>query len=200
MTSSNSQSRAAVLTLVGGALALDFANTASGRGTAQPLDHLQRLDDLFGWAAHAGMNLPPERVAQASGGPVPLEAALALREAIYRTGAALAAGGAPRADDLAHLRDAAADATALAELRRDGTGRYAWQFGADAPAAAHLVGRIALSAVDMLQNTDFSRLKQCPGADCGWLFIDRSKNNSRRWCLMSVCGNRTKARRFQGRV
>jgi predicted RNA-binding Zn ribbon-like protein len=66
---------------------------------------------------------------------------------------------------------------------------------------ATVLGPIALSAVDLFRGGQFERLKQCPGpsGDCGWLFFDRSKNNSRRWCEMSVCGNRVKVRRHRER-
>lgn len=43
------------------------------------------------------------------------------------------------------------------------------------------------------------RIKECPYPQCGRLFLDQSKNRSRRWCEMSMCGNRTKARRHYRR-
>jgi len=63
------------------------------------------------------------------------------------------------------------------------------------------VGQIVLaSGVDLLLGDDPSRLKQCPAPDgCGWLFYDASKNATRRWCSMRMCGNGAKARRFQRR-
>jgi predicted RNA-binding Zn ribbon-like protein len=42
-------------------------------------------------------------------------------------------------------------------------------------------------------------LKHCAADDCGWLFLDRSRNHARRWCDMKVCGNNAKARRFYRR-
>ena len=75
---------------------------------------------------------------------------------------------------------------------------YALDFSA-APAETALLGPIAWSAVDLLRSGRFERVKRCPGPGCGWLFFDHSKNNSRRWCDMATCGNRTKGRRHRAR-
>ena len=68
----------------------------------------------------------------------------------------------------------------------------------DAPVEAAL-GSIALAAVELFTEGDFSRIKECGGHACGWLFYDTSKNNRRRWCEMEVCGNRAKQRRLVAR-
>jgi hypothetical protein len=62
-------------------------------------------------------------------------------------------------------------------------------------------GRAAIvrSAVELLTSEDRSRLRVCAGEDCDWLFVDGSRNRSRRWCDMSTCGNRAKARRYHER-
>jgi predicted RNA-binding Zn ribbon-like protein len=61
--------------------------------------------------------------------------------------------------------------------------------------------RPADAAVDLLRTLDVRHLKTCPLADggCGWLFLDRSRNSSRRWCSMDDCGARAKARRLTAR-
>ena len=56
----------------------------------------------------------------------------------------------------------------------------------------------AVAAASMLDGT-WSRLKLCPGSHCGWAFYDQSRNRSGRWCSMSVCGARTKARAHYAR-
>jgi predicted RNA-binding Zn ribbon-like protein len=67
-----------------------------------------------------------------------------------------------------------------------------------APAGARSVERalgtlLAIAAIAMLDGS-WSRLKSCPGHHCGWVFYDRSRNNSGRWCSMTVCGGREKSR------
>jgi len=56
------------------------------------------------------------------------------------------------------------------------------------------------SAAALLTSPDLSRVRECESETCGWLFIDRSRNRSRRWCDMTVCGNRAKVRRHYQRT
>lgn len=198
-------SRAESLSLVGGSLALDFANTASGRATGAPSEHLLEAEHVVGWAAHAGAvaegAAPPLRAELARDPRLAqtfLGAAVTLRDTIYRIGAALAGGSSPPAGDLQALRDIAKQAMGDATLVPTPNGRYSFDFSAAPPASA-LLGPVAWSAIELLERGHFERLKQCPGPDCGWLFYDSSKNNSRRWCDMASCGNRSKAQRHRAR-
>jgi predicted RNA-binding Zn ribbon-like protein len=59
---------------------------------------------------------------------------------------------------------------------------------------------IVHAAAELLASPNRSRIRECGDKKCRWLFLDRSKNHSRRWCDMRVCGNRWKARRFQART
>lgn len=195
-------SRATSLALVAGALALDFANTASGRGGPRSLDQLRGPEDLIGWAVHAGIvgeaAAAKLRAGIASGerGLQNLFAeALTLREAVFRVGKALADGAGPAASDLSTVKTACARAIASAELAPT-DGAFGWTWPRDPPDAYAILGPLALSAAGLLRDGDLSRLKQCPGEHCGWLFFDLTKNRRRRWCEMSVCGNRAKAKRF----
>lgn len=56
---------------------------------------------------------------------------------------------------------------------------------------------IAKSAFDILNEVNFERIKEC--SECGWIFLDETKNNNRKWCNMKTCGARNKARRFYER-
>ena len=63
-----------------------------------------------------------------------------------------------------------------------------------------LIGlRVTAAALALLKNPPTARIKTCPGENCGWKFVDRSKNRSRRWCDMAVCGNLVKAREYRAR-
>jgi predicted RNA-binding Zn ribbon-like protein len=75
----------------------------------------------------------------------------------------------------------------------------AWR-DADRTDLDRVLWEAAASAADLLTSPDLARVKTCPGAGCAWLFLDRSRNGTRRWCDMSVCGNRAKARRHYSRV
>jgi predicted RNA-binding Zn ribbon-like protein len=191
-------SAAGRLPLVGGALALDFANTAAGRGTDGAVEHLRSADDLVAWAAHAGAigaeaaaRIRPAFARGGAGGRV-LDEARALREAIFGVGSAVAQGRRAPPADLATLSRCAGAAVAAARLVPADDG-YALAF-TDPPPEMALLGPIAWSALDLVTHGEIARLKQCPGQGCGWLFLDHSKNGSRRWCDMATCGNRAKAR------
>jgi predicted RNA-binding Zn ribbon-like protein len=125
-----------------------------------------------------------------------LASALHLREAIYRIGEAIAQSRTPPPADLDTLRQFACVSLEKAELAPHGDGHCILQFAPE-PVAASLLGPIVWSAMELFQKGDLDRLKQCPAADCGWLFLDASKNNARRWCDMTTCGNRTKVRRHR---
>ena len=195
-------SRAGSLTLIGGELALDFANTSSARGFPTQQDHLRRSEHVVQWAAHAKV-LPAQDArwlaetlaADPALGERLIGEALALREAIYRLGAAIAAGRPAPREPVAGLAHAHARALARAALAPVGV-HFGWTWRPrEAPVEA-ILGPISLSALTLLQQADLTRVKQCQGEKCGWLFFDATKNKSRRWCEMEVCGNRAKQKRF----
>ena len=193
------------LSLIGGVLALDFANTAAGRGSGRPFDHLRAPADLLAWAAHAGVVSGPAAArcrtaveADAGGAEALLRKGLQLREAIHRTAAAIAGKGTPAEADLDLVNEAARRALGPATLAPGRSGHYGFDFS-EAPPEAAILGPIAWSAVGLLETAPFDRIKICPGDGCGWLFLDQSKNNSRRWCDMATCGNRLKGRRHRER-
>ncbi|GLQ55447.1 CGNR zinc finger domain-containing protein [Devosia nitrariae] len=188
--------------LIGGALALDFANTAAGRGTPDFFEHLEASQDFADWLEQAGVLEGKaadgvRKALAAHGRDGLLERAFDLREAIYRVGAQIADGHVVAEADLDTIRDRAREAMVTTPLAWDGK-KYRLDFAAGSPEAAAL-GPIAWSALELLSAGGFERLKQCPNHGCGWLFYDRSKNNSRRWCDMATCGNQSKGRRFRAR-
>jgi predicted RNA-binding Zn ribbon-like protein len=199
-------SRAAALALVGGDLALDFANTSSGRGSSAPQEHLRRPEHVVEWAAHAKIVGTEDaerllRVLAADEGLATrlLDEALALREDIYDLAAALAAGQPAPDACVESLTKAHAGALALARLTPLGR-NFGWSWSVEQNPVAALLGPISLSALTLLQQADLARVKQCQGDKCGWLFFDATKNKSRRWCEMEVCGNRAKQKRFGARA
>jgi predicted RNA-binding Zn ribbon-like protein len=198
-------SSAGNLSLVGGFLALDFANTSGGRDTAESTEHIHSAVDLVDWASHAGSidAKTARRSYAAIAGDADvaeklLRDALQLRNAIYGVGSAIARGEAPPQTDLRQLKDCARGTLGSADMAASAGGGYAFDFSA-APADVALLGPVAWSALELLATGNFQRLKQCPSPDCGWLFFDKSKNNSRRWCDMATCGNRTKGKRHRER-
>ena len=191
--------------LSGGALALDFANTVGGTHVRPTHDHLQSYGDIASFAVLAG-GLPPgvaKRLAdRAERDPrraaAVYELGIALRESIWAVFSALASGESPSDADLALIGDAAADGAARSRLvyDKDGVG---WSLPPESDDLERPLWDIARSAADLLTSGDHDRIKECASATCEWVFLDRSRNRSRRWCDMSDCGNRAKARRFHAK-
>jgi predicted RNA-binding Zn ribbon-like protein len=172
---------------VAGNLALDFANTYSWRGTPREVDHLVDGGAILAWAKDAGLvdsrlTISPARQA------LLVEKVHHLRRAIEAVGVAIARRTPPPAQSLATIRDLASQSLAAASL-------VSTPVRLDFVRDDRIVGPIAWAALDLLRGVELGRLKQCPPEDCRWLFIDRTKNGSRRWCEMATCGNRAKKRR-----
>ena len=198
-------SRAGSLPLIGKDLALDFANAASGRGTPTHQDHLQRVDHVIAWARHARVLTPADseivlgrlsRSPRAAGKF--LASARALRDLIYAIAAAIAAKRQPEQTLIRHLTRIHGECIARAQLLPM-AGAFVWAWDATETPLEATLGPIALSALTLLTQVEFSRIRQCEGDACGWLFFDTTKNRSRRWCEMEVCGNRARQRRFHAR-
>jgi predicted RNA-binding Zn ribbon-like protein len=196
-------SRAGRLPQIAGVLALDFCNTSSGRGGPQHQEHLQCADDVLAWAAQAALVTATElrKAAQSLGSSdaaALLRESLTLRESVHAVAGALASSRQPEPSALDSLLAVQARCLTAARLEQDQRGyRLGWDRGRDLLPA--LLGPIAQSAVKLLLDSDLGRIKRCGGQDCGWLFFDQTKNRRRRWCEMSVCGNRAKQRRLRRR-
>ena len=198
-------SRAGSLPLIADDLALDFANTESGRGFPSHENHLREGEHVAQWLKHAKA-LPAEDADWLKGevgkradlSKDLLEQAIALREAIHDIGAALGRRAKPPEASLANLSTLHARFVAHASLT-PGVLSCRWRWSVRAAPVEAALGPIALSAVRLFTEGDLHRIRECGGHACGWLFYDRSKNNRRRWCEMEVCGNRAKQRRLAAR-
>ena len=188
--------------LVGGDLALDFVNTVTARDT-QPRDWLDDYAALVRWARAGGHYAARELDALtelAQRHPLKAKAALAraktLREALCSALYALLDNGEPEPASLQAIDTArTAGANAAQLVSRGRRVQIEWtvrRSGLDL--VAHV---IAAHALALFERADLDRLRVCDGRDCGWVFVDTSKNGRRRWCDMATCGNVAKARRFQ---
>lgn len=124
-----------------------------------------------------------------------LEKALELREALRRL-LLVNAGEEADPEALAALEHASTAARLSIRFERDGTPTLLPRAGGLDGAIGRLLAVIYASMAD----GSWARLKACPRDVCGWIFYDRSRNLSSRWCSMSVCGNRTKVRRYRGKT
>jgi predicted RNA-binding Zn ribbon-like protein len=184
---------AADLELVGGNLALDLANTRDGHAPAR--DYLETPADLTAWARRAaGLEIDPDER--------DLERVLALRETVEAVFRAIARGEEPAPgalDDLIAAHAArpgrlvrTAETSRAGETVAGSGGGFALAWDDD------VAGPIAAAAVDLLRAGPLDKLKLCEA--CPWLFLDLSRNHSRRWCSMNVCGGTLKMRRYRARA
>lgn len=148
-------------------------------------DLLASPEDLRTWLAARRLIAPGDRLAEAD-----VSRTLTVREALRALIASQANAG-PGLGAEAQRRLNAAVTGASLELRLAG-GPVLVPTGAGAIDRA-LGVLLGLATGAMLDGT-WSRLKSCPGRHCGWVFYDRSRNNSGRWCSMTVCGGREKSR------
>lgn len=194
------------LSLLGGNLCLDFANTVDPRLGDHGQDYLGSYTDLVQWSHYAGVFAEEERqnllqiaMHHPTEANQTFERAIVLRETIYRVFEAVAHEISPQQAYLDALRDVFAEAIFHASFVPTGEGfTYKWPGHEDA--LDRMLWPIAASAVKLLTSGKVRRVKQCPGAgDCGWLFLDTSKNGSRVWCSMEDCGSRVKMRRQYAR-
>jgi predicted RNA-binding Zn ribbon-like protein len=181
-----------------GHVALDFANAVGDRHTDSPVDYLPTYSHLSAFALQCEL-LPPAQVRRLdrraglhpAAARVALGRAVELREALYRLFARVAEGRPAQAGDLALLN------RAIGRLRMGRDFQWEWADGPDALDA--VLGPIVRAALELLLSAQRDRIRLCAAEDCVWLFLDTSKNRSRRWCDMKQCGNRAKVRRFYQR-
>lgn len=192
--------------MIAGTPCLDFANTVTGlRGTDKEAEHLHGYGDLLSWAAQAAL-LTPDRArelqqtaGQSSARPAQVLArSVALREAIYAIFSALAAKEKAPAAALDLLNDEVVEAMTNARIVRK-SGGFDWELPADACGLFLPLHAIARDAAELLTSRHLKEVRECSLETCGWLFLDETRNHSRQWCEMSVCGNRAKQTRFRNR-
>jgi predicted RNA-binding Zn ribbon-like protein len=203
--------------LIGGEPCLDFVNTVSGRGPSGRLveghDYADRIlverldswDDVIEWAARAQAvdRTVAERLLQGSQASAAATAemltrARALREALYRVFKAVVEGWTPPAADVDRLnREIAALRASEVLVWEGGRPELRWR-GEDE--RAYPLWQVVRSAERLLTSSRLDCVGQCPGDDCGWLFLDTSRGGRRRWCDMADCGNVAKVRRHRRRA
>ena len=164
-------------------LCLEFANTRYWRGQDTPTETLNEPADLAAW-----LKLPKPPAQKE------FDQALVLRETIHRLFDAVAQGKVPASRDLEDLNTALAAAPARKALRREKEG-YDWDLDMKSGTALVLLAPILWSAGDLLAGGKLAKVRRCANPECLYLFVDESRAGRRRWCTMSSCGNRAKARR-----
>jgi predicted RNA-binding Zn ribbon-like protein len=188
-------------------LCLDFANTLSWRGTETPAEELHDLGGLLRWIERVAVTSKDEKTEFAAsfgwlGGDEAREVfaeAIALREAIFRIFSAFSTRTDVAPADLVRLEHALAAAPMRDVLARL-DGAYGWRVAGPLETMAQLLAPVIWSAGDLMVTAGDRRIRRCANHECLWLFVDKSKGGTRRWCQMSACGNRAKARRHYSKI
>lgn len=191
--------------LPAGKLCLEFANTADWHASPAPEEQLEDYADLVQWSRRWDLVTEDQAqslLAQAEKQPV-LAAefytwAIELREAIYHIFATISRNAAPAQQDLDLLNEALPQAFNGPSLVATNAG-FAWRYHTGS-GMDRMLWPVLRSAAMLLTSSELDRIGQCADdRGCGYLFFDASRNRSRRWCDMSSCGNRAKARRHYSR-
>jgi predicted RNA-binding Zn ribbon-like protein len=181
-------------------VALDFVNTLDDRYMREgPRELLPTYADLLRFCQQAGI-LTHAEAARLSALPYAsqekgLRFAIELRELLARVFYRWVEGRSPSAEDRTALQRWSAVCARHRELQwKDGHLVWAWKaLAGDAETPALL---LAQHSLNLLIADEPLRLHACSSETCRWLFLDSSKNHTRRWCDMKTCGNRAKARRY----
>jgi predicted RNA-binding Zn ribbon-like protein len=189
---------------LGGDPALDLVNTVDWTARGPEQERLVEPGDLVRWAVGAGLleQGQADRLARALARH-PRDAQRALEQArltrlvLHDLFGALASGR-PTDAALARFNRLLSGALARTVVVRTGPrGRpaFAWDWMELAERPDAVLAPVLWSAAQLLTSTDVDRLRICGGPDCGWMYVDRSRNGFRRWCQMRTCGTREKSRR-----
>jgi len=183
---------------------LSFANTLSARPTPSPVERLVSYDAFLAWAREAGLLKADdvERLAararrRAADGVRVVERARELRELLHETFTATSTGRAPKIATLSALSAQLSAWYPHGRLVSAGESLQ-WAYDGEDDLEQPL-WEISRAVSRLLTSPRLSRVHACAAEDCAWWFYDDTKNGSRRWCDMKICGNRDKVRRYRER-
>jgi len=189
--------------LAGGHPALDLVNSLDNRYRADgPHEMLAGFSELVRFLQESGLITTVQaQLLKEEANPQAAERAMIsvrqLREASAAVFYAVAAGEVPPAADLKMLERFFLEADRHRQLTwENGPG---WKWTSDESNPELSVWILSRSVCELLFCEQLALIRTCDADTCRWLFLDTSKNHTRRWCNMRVCGNRMKARRFQAR-
>jgi predicted RNA-binding Zn ribbon-like protein len=189
---------------LGGDPALDLVNTVDWTSRGPEQERLAEPGDLGRWAEGAGLLRRGEAEALArAAARRPREAERALEQArltrrvLHDLFAALASGrpAEPELGRFNRLLSGALDRATVARTGPRGRSGFGWEWKELAERPEAVLAPVLWSAARLLTSPEVHRVRICGGPDCGWIYVDRSRNGLRRWCQMRTCGTREKSRR-----
>ena len=174
----------------------DFANTQfTPSGEVKEL--LNTYEDILVWFQKAGLEIPKEKISETSR-QYYFEEILAYREVIKQSFHKFTTSQKPMKTLMQTTNTILQKGDVSPEISLTEEG-YTLSLIPKATSCNQLLVRLAIETARLLDGTQLSHLKKCGNHTCSLFFIDTSKNHSRRWCSMEVCGNRHKVNTFQKR-
>lgn len=188
--------------LIAGHPVLDLVNTLDWRFRSSGAEErLSTYDDLLAYASQSGLLNQRQirgivRGSDPAGAERALSACKELREAVAEVVYATLEQRKPPPLAMKLLEEFIKSARSYQHLV-SAPPRLQWEFSYSESSPELPVWALSVKAARLLLSEDAERLRQCENPECRWLFLDTSRNRTRRWCDMKLCGNRMKARRFK---
>lgn len=186
---------------VGGDASLDLIDTVNWTERGLERDRISDYGRLLEWARGAEvLTAGDERLLRQIAREHPRRAANALRDALHvrevlHTLFESVARGRVAADELEEYNALLAAAAPNLRIVREPGGRLAQGWIGSGPSLDSISWVVTWAAAKLLSSDELPQVRVCAGSDCGWLYVDRSRNGLRRWCEMEVCGTIAKNRR-----
>jgi predicted RNA-binding Zn ribbon-like protein len=194
--------RSAHFQLIAGHPALDLVNTLDWRfREAGPEELIPTYDDLVRFTEQCGLLSSAQarrliRTTSTNKGAHVVAEAQRMRETAARIFYAVIDGNDPPTEAIGDIERRYREAETHRHLGWSES-HLVWEFSGSVPAPEFPLLMLAMKVVELLSSEDMSMIRACGNAECLWVFLDTSKNHTRRWCDMKICGNRMKARRFK---
>jgi len=189
----------------GGELCLDFCNTGHGLRNSTQAEWLTSYAELVSWLDTAGAISRKQAAALHAAAERSTESAkrvwsraIRLRDAVADVLLAKTGGRAPADEDLRLIETEYARTAPCARLRPSG-GAFRWSLEKETTELDSALRPVLESTVSLMTSERMKRVRRCGNSTCYWLFLDETKNCSRRWCEMASCGNLMKVRRHRER-
>jgi predicted RNA-binding Zn ribbon-like protein len=192
---------------IAGAVCLDFANTIHNARAEDKEEELHAIADLLQWAKEAGLLSPADHDRLAAHysrssreAAAAVTKAITIRNLVLSIFIGIANGRSLPSRRLSELNSALVQFPGLLRVQKH-SDRIEREWTSTADGLQQVLFAVLTSAAELLASDRVRRVRECASADCTWLFVDESRNRSRRWCEMRACGNRVKARRhyYKGR-
>jgi predicted RNA-binding Zn ribbon-like protein len=191
---------------IAGAICLDFDNNIHDSHAEDKQEELHAVSDLLLWAAEAGLlssadhrRLAAHYERKPHAAAAALAKAIAVRDLLVLVFADIANSRSVSSQRLSALNSALEQAPGLLRVHKH-SDRIEREWTSAADGLRKVLFTVLASAAELLASDRLGRIRECGSADCTWLFVDQSRNRSRRWCDMTACGNRMKARRHYQRA